>query len=365
MKKLFFPLLALLLVIAGCSEKFNVAAPYKNITVIYGFLRQSDTAHYVRVQKAFLDQDKSAFSMAKEPDSNFYNNIKVVMKVYRAVSTPIFLNSIVLERVNLDDEGYPKQPGTFFQSPNYAYKFTDHLDSTVFYRIVVTNLSTGQVDSSDAPVIGESKANFIADMLDNDGINNEGLNFYSILPTRVVQISCAYTTPVMPTVAPYSFNGSKNPTGVAQLFVRFNWVDSNISDGTKAGHYYDYDAGYLQGSGSYRFSIADDQLYNALRTGMGPAPANTVRLLDRADLIFYLSTNDFYNYYLISQTQGTGITGSEIQPVYTNVKGTDALGLYTAKAQKQGKITITKRTVDSLIVSPVLAPMNIIGTVYH
>jgi hypothetical protein len=361
MNKLFFPVLALLLAtMAGCSEKFNVAAPYKNITVIYGFLQASDTAHYIRVQKAFLDQDKSAFTMAKEPDSNFYSQISVKVKRYRAQATPFLLGTIQLERVNLDLEGYPKQPGIFFQSPNYAYKFTDILDPASFYRIVVTNLVTGEVDSSDAPVI--SNANISVDKLDISKVNVQGLSFYSVQQTKVLELEGSYLPPNPST---YYFNGATNPVGVAQAIIRFNWVDSNISDGLKSYHYYDYDAGYITtNKGNFKYQISNLSIFNGLRNGMGPAPTNTIRLLDRCDLIFYLSTSDFYNYYQISQIQGTGITGSEIQPVYTNVKGANALGLYTAKAEKSGKIIIDDKTVDSLKASPLLSGTNIRGTVY-
>ncbi|MCC7244082.1 MAG: hypothetical protein IT269_00265, partial [Saprospiraceae bacterium] len=57
-KLLFLPLLALL--VASCSNDFDVAAPWKEIPVVYGLLSPQDTAHYIRIEKAFLDASEGA-----------------------------------------------------------------------------------------------------------------------------------------------------------------------------------------------------------------------------------------------------------------------------------------------------------------
>src|ERR1700733_8021169 len=121
MKKIVFPAIALLALLftASCSTKFKIAAPYKNITVVYGFLDEGDTAHYIRIQKAFLDQNKSAVTMSQTPDSSFYSNIDVIVKRINVLTTTGSpSDTIHLNRVDLDLEGYPKQAGTFFTSPN-------------------------------------------------------------------------------------------------------------------------------------------------------------------------------------------------------------------------------------------------------
>src|ERR1700733_715755 len=129
MQKPIFLFFALLFLIAGtgCTTKFKIAAPYENITVIYGFLDMNDTAHYIRVQKAFLDNSKSALTMSQSPDSSFYANINV--RINRIdVTDSLLHDTIHLNRVDLNLEGYPKQPGVFFTAPNYAYKFKGLLD---------------------------------------------------------------------------------------------------------------------------------------------------------------------------------------------------------------------------------------------
>src|SRR5687768_1893340 len=113
MRNLLFIMLAAIFLTqaTGCSEDFEVAAPYKDITIVYGLLDVKDTAHYIRIQKAFLDESKSAIGMAKEADSSFYNQLDVkVLELNSGSLTKL----IQLTRVDLADEGYPKDPGSFF-----------------------------------------------------------------------------------------------------------------------------------------------------------------------------------------------------------------------------------------------------------
>src|SRR5436190_179667 len=102
MKRFIFPFLAMatLFFTPGCSEKFDIGAPYKNITVVYAFLDQGDTAHYIRIQKAFLDQNKNALVMSTNPDSNFYAKLNVKIVRLRYGTTDV-VDSFHLTRVNL------------------------------------------------------------------------------------------------------------------------------------------------------------------------------------------------------------------------------------------------------------------------
>lgn len=363
MKKIIFPLLSLafLFFATGCSEKFDVAAPYKNITVIYGLLDQADTAHYVRIQKAFLDQDKSAVNMAKTADSNFYANLNV--RIDRYDFTGKYKDSIHLDRVDLNNEGYPKQPGAFFTSPNYAYKFTVFLDPRYIHRIKATNLSTGHIDSADAPIIEKQEKNgtgFYVYKIDDSAGYRSGLDFANTGPYNYVDIYGRYRP-----LPDFTFQGLGSPVTFAQTIIRFNWVDSNTDTHVKTARYSDYDAGFLNLVGnSFTFKILDRNLYSAIASGMQAAPDKTERHIDRCDLFVYLGTQDYYNYLQSNLTQGTGLTGSEIQPVYTNIKGANVLGLFTSRAVHAGKLTITANTIDSLVKSPYLAHTKLKGTTY-
>ncbi len=368
MKRFIFLSIAtvFLFLMDSCSTKFNVAAPYKNITVIYGFLDQADTAHYIRIQKAFLDNNKSALTMAQTPDSSYYASLNVkIERINIYATTPGVHDTIHLNRVDLDLEGYPKQPGVFFNSPNYAYKFTDALDARYSYRIVVTNPATGEVDSAEAPVIVDTDPlAFNIPYLDDSTANRAGLSFFGtpINTNDVLDIGGTYTPPPYGT---YNFYGQSSPAAVAQVVLRFNWEDSNYTTHTVTGHYADDDLGLIPvTSSAFDYTLNNVDIYSAIRSSLGNAPANTIRLLNRCTIFAYLGTPDYYTYEQIQQSQGTGLTGSEIEPIYTNVKGANALGLFTSRGSRVGNISISTETVDSLIASPLLTNVNIKGTTY-
>lgn len=366
MKKVLFSLLGTALLITSCSEKFKVAAPYKEVTVVYGYLDMQDTAHYVRVQKAFLDENKSAVDMAKAADSSFYSDINVRIDRYRASKingVNPYVDSIHLWRVDLTTEGYPKEPGTFFNAPHYAYKFIDTLTPGYIYRLKVTHRSSGIIDSADAPIINRWLPSFSVPIIHNPLVNLGEMQFYSVRPKRYFEFNGNY----IPSPG-YEYNSETNPVRIAQALIRFNWHDSDINSKLHTPRFFDFNAGYVTVShqnNGFEYKIENRDLYNAISTGMGAAPANVVRLIDRCEIIVYLSTTDFVNYLNATQLQGSGVTGSEITPSYTNVKGENVLGLYTSRAGTSGYITINKITVDSLKASPLLTHVNIKGTVYH
>ncbi len=87
----------------NCSNEFELTEKWKDITVVYGLLDGSDTAQYILIEKAFLDESTSALLIAQNPDSLFYNNIIVEMQ-----EIPVSGGSgsfFVLDRVDANLEG--------------------------------------------------------------------------------------------------------------------------------------------------------------------------------------------------------------------------------------------------------------------
>jgi hypothetical protein len=354
---------------SGCSEKFDVAAPYKDITVVYAFLDNSDTAHYIRIQKAFLDQNKSALDMAREYDSSFYKNLNVTIK--RFLFDGKLYDTIHLDLVNLDNEGYPKQTGTFFNTPNYAYKLSGPLNVGLIYRLVIKNLITGKVDSAESPIIDDLNfGNCYVDAFDSSLNRTGSIDFASTASYKTYNLEIGYVP------APgFTFNDPfhpgdalKNPAAAAQIIFRFNWVDSDQITRVSTPRFYDYDAGLVAlNNGAYTFNIKNTALYSAMLTALGTAPTSTTaRLLDRCQLFVYFATQDYRTYQQRSLIQGTGLTGNEIEPSFTNIQGTNnPLGLFTSRGIRSGRLTITNQTIDSIRLNQMFAQSNIRGTVYH
>lgn len=316
--KLLYSLFCAALFITSCSEKFDVAAPYKNITVVSGVLDASDTAHYIRIQKAFLDQNKSAIDMAKVADSNFYANLTVKVYATNMNSGNLVGTPITLTKVDMNNEGYPKAPGTFFTAPNYAYKFKTALDPQYRYVLTITNNATGEIDSASTTIVNTSGNNLAVPSI-----------FNVVNPSLSPDTSADNTTPFKVTIP--------SDTMVVQAYLRLHWVDKNVGTGVQTDQYADWNfdnENHLGGSQYLDLQANNNALFKFLRNAMGPAPQGVERYIDSSDLIIYGGSADFYTYSVYYGVPGTGLTGSDIQPIYTNIKGKNVLGLFASRGER-------------------------------
>lgn len=353
MKKIFFSVFSLVFVLGfqSCSEDFEVAAPYKDVTVVYGLLNMQDTAHYIRIQKAFLDEDKNAFDMAKEPDSNFYreSELLVVMKEISngtAVGAPI-----PLSRVDMNLEGYPKKDGNFFTSPNYGYKFKKALNPAYKYRLVITHTSTGNSDSSEINVLDSSRLSvprFSPNL-------NFKFNFSKTVPQDVAVFRLDVQT---------GFPRQPGDARYVEGVVRFNWVEKNIVTGAQSAKHADMPFGSTDILSRAYIQSANVSFYSFLNEVMKPAPAEVHRFMDSCDFFIYGAEEHYFTYLQTLGIQSSGLSSESIQPVYSNIEGKNVFGLFSSRLMKiKENVAIDETTMDSLMNGSKAKNLNIKGRV--
>ena len=346
MKKFLLPLLVLLIGISSCSEDFEVAAPYKQITVVYGLLDVGQSAQYIRVQKAFMDENKSAIVMAKDADSSYYDSVRVEMREITGTGVTTFP---ALNRVDLQAEGYRKDDGSFFTSPSYAYKVTQRIQAGRRYRLVITNTVTGRVDSAETEVIDSSRTAIQITQIDFQfGFK---INFARQAGSFGVQ-----------------FNNNAFPAQAKMLeaVMRFHVIERNIASGAESERILDYTFARTDTSDQQDFlrpSGANAGFYSFLASELGPAPAGIERRLDSPDVIIYLGTRDLLRYQIFNNASG-GLTGDQIRPIYTNIQSRDgsALGLFAARTTRVAlEVPLDVMVIDSLRANPQTVGLNIVG----
>ncbi len=106
-----------LLILSNCSNDFVIIDKWKNIPIVYGVLSISDEYNYIRVEKAFVDDENGAFKLAQIPDSLYYDNITVKLENEETG------DEITLEEVDVNDLGIDREDGVFATSPNILYRF--------------------------------------------------------------------------------------------------------------------------------------------------------------------------------------------------------------------------------------------------
>src|SRR5437868_9126208 len=119
MKRVWLAAGILSLIFFSCSTDFEVTTAWKDETIVYGLLDKSDTAQYIKIEKAFLDPNTNALTIAQIPDSLYYNELNVELQQY---TNHQLVNSFPLVKVDGNSEGLVKDTGIFAQSPNILYK---------------------------------------------------------------------------------------------------------------------------------------------------------------------------------------------------------------------------------------------------
>jgi len=332
----------------SCSEDFQVTAPYKDITFVYGFLDMKDTAHYIRIQKAFLDESKGAIEMAKTPDSSFFNDadLKVEMKVVNPLlpAPNNLVNIIYLNRVDLNMEGYPKDSGIFFSNPSYAYKFKDNLNASYKYRLVITNLRNGTKDSSEINIINANK-------------------FYLNLPT-FYKLKFDQTIPN----ELYKYNlvinfDANSYVKYMEGIIKFNWVEKDVIKGTsvRKSANFNIESKPTSNKSQEPLTSYNSRFFSFLRDAIGTAPDGVERYMDSCDIMVYGGGVDYYNYTITKLIQ-SGLTADQSKPIFTNVSGKDVYGVFTTRTLiTRLNVPIDTATMDSLKVNPLTAPLKIKG----
>lgn len=116
MIKQIFTIIMAVFLLQACDNEVVLEGEWKDIPIVYGFISTSDTAHYIRIEKAYLEQGGDALEIAQIADSIYYNNLNVSLKRTETGQ------EYILEKVDGNLEGYVKEEGVFANDPNYLYK---------------------------------------------------------------------------------------------------------------------------------------------------------------------------------------------------------------------------------------------------
>ena len=105
----------------SCSTDFDVTAPYKEIPVVFGIINKDEAVQYIKINKAYLNDEGSAIIAGTVPDSNIYP-YPIEAKLYATFSPLTELNNIkYVDSVVLDTAHLNKEAGNF-NANNLFYK---------------------------------------------------------------------------------------------------------------------------------------------------------------------------------------------------------------------------------------------------
>jgi hypothetical protein len=344
MRKVFILLPLLGLFLSTCSNEFNIAAPWKSIPVVYAILSPADTAHYVRVEKAFLDPDASALTVAQIADSLYYGENDVAVYIENVANG----NKVPLTRVNGTLEGFVREGGLFADDPNWLYKFKPSeltLDEGETYRLSLERADGSETVYAETTMPGGF---LITNPFPND--IPPKITFATDQPTTVQfrsdENGLYFNVYITVKYREQDINGNLLRRDTITWLGAKNVKRSDIPAGS--GGLFSGKAD-ISGNGFFQFLV--DSIPN-----QGTTP---YRYFEGVDLTLEGGGKEIEDLLLTAQAN-SGLTGAEIFPTYTNLMPEGSgFGLFTGKSVfRMNNIRVTDATVDAMFDNPLTRPLN-------
>lgn len=341
MKKLFFLLTVCALFGAGCSNDFEVAADWKEIPVSYGIVSPADTAYYIRVEKAFLDPETSALTIAQIPDSLYYPESAISVFLQRTSNNQL----LQLTRIDGSLDGYPRKSGVFATQPNWLYKFkpsgNDSLKRGETYRLVIKR-ADGRPDVTAETTIPKDFSFRIPNPLATPLL----IGFLVDGSPTTIEWRCDENA-VYFNVALQIRYTEELPGGTI-VNDTVTWLAAkNIarSDIQVAG-------------GLYRGSVqlSGDAFYRFLDQNIDSVANPPIRRFKGVDIILTGGGKEIKE-YLETAAANSGITGAEVFPTFTNMS--EGFGIFTSKNRAiLNNVRLTDQTMEEVEKNALTSHLN-------
>ncbi|MCB0527964.1 MAG: DUF4249 family protein [Lewinellaceae bacterium] len=339
MKKLLPMFFAgVLLVLAACSNDFDVVTDWKEVPVTYAIVSPQDTAHYVRAEKAFLDPKTSALVIARIADSLYYPEDAITVWLERTSNQ----SRVQLHRVDGVVEGIVRDTGIFATNPNWLYKYKPTPGNELLpgeeYRLIVER-TDGQPAITAETTIPQN-FNLVKPNLSNIP------PLLTFFPSDDTEIEWrADKNAVLFNVKLIIRFREENASGMTLQHVVLEWdVPSQIS-------LTDLDAQKQRG----KVFIPGVEFYRFLHDNIQPS-TDRFRYFENMDVKIEGGGKEIKEYQLTSAAN-SGITGAEVFSIYTNMS--EGYGLFSSKnVSVFGGIKVNVKTVDSMSVHPLTFDLN-------
>ncbi len=327
----------------SCDNEIKIAAPWKETIIVYGLLDPAADVNYIRIQKAFLDQDGNAFQFVHTVDSIYPDNLDVKLLVRK---NGILIDSVFPQLIDGNTEGIAKDTGLFANNPNFLYKISKRIkDSRLIsggredyeYQLIVRNKATGYECTSKTLTTGLLEAiSPVSDNLSPITINDKANSYVSVyyregrnVKTYDLRLRFWYKEILM------------SDTSVKTI-KSFDWEIFN----NKPTH-------SLNGYETELFAVSGSIFYEILNASIKPNSL-VKRVALYCDVEYYGAGEDLYTFIQVNQPS-LGIV--QKKPEYSNIS--NGLGIFSSRyITAIRKIPISADMVKVLKLSPYTSGLN-------
>ena len=290
----------------GCKTDFEVNAPWKETTVIFGLLDQTQKVQMIKINKAFLGEG-DANQFAQNPDSTNYDPNDLEVKLFQ-LKNGILENTFLLHDSVIEG----KKPGDFSTQKNIVYVTYAKLDSSKIYKLEVTNLKSGNSVTATTP------------LLERVRYTKPSNTYFSFVVTPSTPSSNgAYTDLVTSWV-------SKANAKTYQTNLRFYYNEKDLLLNQTTEKYVDWlqlakQSTGIEGGEPMTQNISGQGFYQLLQNEI-PENPNVVRHAGRFVFTMTVGSDDLNNYINVNTPSGDL---NQDKPIYTNVE--NGLGIFSSR----------------------------------
>ncbi|MBL4754931.1 MAG: hypothetical protein JKY52_15215 [Flavobacteriales bacterium] len=313
MKKSIIILLAFFVGLQSCETEFEVNAPWKDITSVYGLLNQNEAVHLIKINKAFLGET-AADELAEIRDSSEYKPDEITAQVEKILNGSVKA-TYALNRVTLTN----KPSGTFYSPEHVMYQFIDsNLQEGFDYKLTITKTATQEKVTAETELISDF------DFWEPNWWNGP----------KKVSFFCqgGYQ----------SFNKAEWKSAVNgrryQLTIRFNYIEKDVISGNETFKFVDWvfpavQSPDLDGGDRMGSEIDGEDFYKFIGNKLTPVSSsnNVVRCIGELDFTVDVAAEDFNTYMQVNEpTTGVVQERAEFSNVFDE-KGNQQVGFFSAR----------------------------------
>ena len=304
----------------SCSEKIELIGDFDETAVIYGILDQSDSLHYIKINRAFIGPG-NALDIAQIPDSSYFDQVEATVSEW---INGVQVRSWLLSDTIIDNK---ETNGVFYAPDQKLY----------YFKTLPTNSDQSQQISSNPQETslnidavyklnvvlngGNFEVNGETELVKNISTNTSSQNFTfkfidntNTYKSTGVTVSNTGTSHIINTSLDVRFYEYVGPSWDLKSF-NWNLGESDVSPGQ-----------------AITFSAVGETFYNLMASNCSDNPSITKRTFAGIEINIVGGAQDLYNYMLVNQPSSSL---AQNKPTYTNLTVNDSdknvIGIFSSR----------------------------------
>jgi hypothetical protein len=316
-----FGLLLSTMIFQSCNDKLDLIGDFKETAVVYGLLDQSDSVHYIRINRAFIGPGNS-LEFAQIADSNYFNQVEATVSE--------FVNGNLVREWILEDTIVENKEtnGVFYAPEQKLYYFVTRK----------CNANGSQQMNSSNPSDLLNSLNENATYKIHIAINGGKINVDG--ETELVK---DITSPSVDPVT-FRFDFIENDGSYAANSLKANVGNANVLNTTLEIKFQEFGNDTITKSFQWKlgeaevtpngfkvFTMPGENFFNLIRDNCSNDPSIFKRRFSSIKTIITGGSEDLYNYITVSQPSSTL---AQNKPFYTNLtvsEGSRVVGIFSSR----------------------------------